>query len=89
MFTNHDERINFASPEYPNYPDFLDNSGVKSFQDFFQLVETKSDEREMEGTITIRHGKTFPYSTRKSSSVLEFLDFIFIEPLQLCLYKNV
>ncbi len=90
MFTNQNERINFASAKNtPNYPDFLDIQ-IKSFQDFFQL-ETKSDERGNEGLYNT-FMENFPITDTRNQFVLEFLDY-FIDPprysIQECIERGL
>ena len=90
MFTNHTERINFASAKNtPEYPDFLDIQ-IKSFQDFFQL-ETKSDERGNEGLYNT-FMENFPITDTRNQFVLEFLDY-FIDPprysIQECIERGL
>jgi len=58
------------------YPDFLDIQ-IKSFQDFFQL-ETKSDERNIEGLFNT-FKENFPITDTRNQFVLEFLDY-FVDP---------
>ena len=90
MFTQHTERINFASAKNtPEYPDFLDIQ-IKSFQDFFQL-ETKSDERGVEGLYNTFQ-ENFPITDTRNQFVLEFLDY-FIDPprysIQECIERGL
>ena len=90
MFTQHTERINFASAKNtPDYPDFLDIQ-IKSFQDFFQL-ETKSDERGDEGLYNTFQ-ENFPITDTRNQFVLEFLDY-FIDPprysIQECIERGL
>jgi len=90
MFTNHTERINFASARNtPAYPDFLDIQ-IKSFQDFFQL-ETKSDQRSDEGLYNT-FMENFPITDTRNQFVLEFLDY-FIDPprysIQECIERGL
>ena len=90
MFTNHTERINFASAKNtPQYPDFLDIQ-IKSFQDFFQL-ETKSDQRGDEGLYNT-FMENFPITDTRNQFVLEFLDY-FIDPprysIQECIERGL
>ncbi len=90
MFTNHTERINFASAKNtPDYPDFLDIQ-IKSFQDFFQL-ETKSDQRGTEGLYNT-FMENFPITDTRNQFVLEFLDY-FIDPprysIQECIERGL
>ncbi len=90
MFTQHTERINFASAKNtPAYPDFLDIQ-IKSFQDFFQL-ETKSDERGVEGLYNTFQ-ENFPITDTRNQFVLEFLDY-FIDPprysIQECIERGL
>ncbi len=90
MFTNHTERINFASAKKtPAYPDFLDIQ-IKSFQDFFQL-ETKSEQRGDEGLYNT-FMENFPITDTRNQFVLEFLDY-FIDPprysIQECIERGL
>src|SRR5210317_1691700 len=83
-------RVNFAAAkDSPNYPDFLDIQ-IKSFQDFFQL-ETKSDERNVEGLFNT-FKENFPISDSRNQFVLEFLDY-FVDPprysIQECIERGL
>ncbi|MDA8643667.1 DNA-directed RNA polymerase subunit beta [Flavobacteriaceae bacterium] len=84
------QRTNFAGAKHtPNYPDFLDIQ-IKSFQDFFQL-ETKSDERNVEGLFNT-FKENFPISDTRNQFVLEFLDY-FVDPprysIQECIERGL
>ena len=77
MLKKQNQRVNFAvSKHSPSYPDFLDIQ-IKSFQDFFQL-ETKSDERNVEGLYNT-FKENFPITDTRNQFVLEFLDY-FVDP---------
>ncbi|MEO2148100.1 MAG: DNA-directed RNA polymerase subunit beta, partial [Flavobacteriaceae bacterium] len=77
MSKKQNQRVNFAvSKHSPEYPDFLDIQ-IKSFQDFFQL-ETKSDERNVEGLYNT-FKENFPITDTRNQFVLEFLDY-FVDP---------
>jgi len=77
MLKQQNQRINFAGAKHsPEYPDFLDIQ-IKSFQDFFQL-ETKSDERNVEGLFNT-FKENFPITDTRNQFVLEFLDY-FVDP---------
>ena len=77
MSKKQNQRINFAGAKNsPEYPDFLDIQ-IKSFQDFFQL-ETKSDERNIEGLYNT-FKENFPITDTRNQFVLEFLDY-FVDP---------
>ncbi len=90
MPSSKSQRINFAGAKTsPNYPDFLDIQ-IKSFQDFFQL-ETKSDERNVEGLFNT-FKENFPISDTRNQFVLEFLDY-FVDPprytIQECIERGL
>src|SRR6056300_1393308 len=90
MPSKHSQRTNFAGAKHtPNYPDFLDIQ-IKSFQDFFQL-ETKSDERNVEGLFNT-FKENFPISDTRNQFVLEFLDY-FVDPprysIQECIERGL
>ena len=90
MFTNQNERLNFASAKNtPEYPDFLDIQ-IKSFQDFFQL-ETKPEERGNEGLYNT-FMENFPITDSRNQFVLEFLDY-FVDPprytIQECIERGL
>jgi len=83
-------RTNFAGAQNtPQYPDFLDIQ-IKSFQDFFQL-ETKSDERAVEGLFNT-FKENFPITDTRNQFVLEFLDY-FVDPprysIQECIERGL
>ena len=90
MPSKQSQRTNFAGAQHtPNYPDFLDIQ-IKSFQDFFQL-ETKSDERNVEGLFNTFQ-ENFPISDTRNQFVLEFLDY-FVDPprysIQECIERGL
>ena len=90
MPSKQSQRTNFAGAQHtPNYPDFLDIQ-IKSFQDFFQL-ETKSDERNVEGLFNT-FKENFPISDTRNQFVLEFLDY-FVDPprysIQECIERGL
>ena len=90
MTSKQSQRTNFAGAQHtPNYPDFLDIQ-IKSFQDFFQL-ETKSDERNVEGLFNTFQ-ENFPISDTRNQFVLEFLDY-FVDPprysIQECIERGL
>ena len=90
MPSKQSQRTNFAGAKHtPNYPDFLDIQ-IKSFQDFFQL-ETKSDERNVEGLFNT-FKENFPISDTRNQFVLEFLDY-FVDPprysIQECIERGL
>ncbi len=90
MHNKQSQRINFSVTEHsPVYPDFLDIQ-IKSFQDFFQL-ETKSDERNVEGLFNT-FKENFPISDTRNQFVLEFLDY-FVDPprysIQECIERGL
>jgi len=90
MPSKQSQRTNFAGAQHtPNYPDFLDIQ-IKSFQDFFQL-ETKSDERNVEGLFNTFQ-ENFPISDSRNQFVLEFLDY-FVDPprysIQECIERGL
>ena len=90
MPSSKSQRINFSGAQHtPNYPDFLDIQ-IKSFQDFFQL-ETKSDERNVEGLFNT-FKENFPISDTRNQFVLEFLDY-FVDPprysIQECIERGL
>ncbi|OUW35005.1 MAG: DNA-directed RNA polymerase subunit beta [Flavobacteriaceae bacterium TMED179] len=90
MHNKQSQRINFAVTKHsPTYPDFLDIQ-IKSFQDFFQL-ETKSDERNVEGLFNT-FKENFPISDTRNQFVLEFLDY-FVDPprysIQECIERGL
>jgi DNA-directed RNA polymerase subunit beta len=90
MPSKQSQRTNFAVAQHtPNYPDFLDIQ-IKSFQDFFQL-ETKSDERNVEGLFNTFQ-ENFPISDTRNQFVLEFLDY-FVDPprysIQECIERGL
>ena len=90
MPSKQSQRTNFAGAQHtPNYPDFLDIQ-TKSFQDFFQL-ETKSDERNVEGLFNTFQ-ENFPISDTRNQFVLEFLDY-FVDPprysIQECIERGL
>ncbi len=90
MPSSKSQRINFAGAKTsPNYPDFLDIQ-IKSFQDFFQL-ETKSDERNVEGLFNT-FKENFPISDTRNQFLLEFLDY-FVDPprytIQECIERGL
>jgi DNA-directed RNA polymerase subunit beta len=83
-------RVNFAAAkDSPNYPDFLDIQ-IKSFQDFFQL-ETKSDERNVEGLFNT-FKENFPITDTRNQFVIEFIDY-FVDPprysIQECIERGL
>ncbi len=90
MPSSKSQRINFAGAKTsPNYPDFLDIQ-IKSFQDFFQL-ETKSDERNVEGLFNT-FKENFPISDTRNQFVLEFLDYFVAPPrytIQECIERGL
>ncbi len=69
-------RIQFASTQQPEYPDFLEIQ-LKSFQDFFQL-ETTPENRKNEGLFKV-FAENFPISDARNQFVLEFIDY-FVDP---------
>ena len=90
MPSKQSQRTDFAGAQHtPNYPDFLDIQ-IKSFQDFFQL-ETKSDERNVEGLFNTFQ-ENFPISDTRNQFVLEFLDY-FVDPprysIQECIERGL
>ena len=90
MPSKQSQRTNFAGAKHtPNYPDFLDIQ-IKSFQDFFQL-ETKSDERNVEGLFNT-FKENFPISDTRNQFILEFLDY-FVDPprysIQECIERGL
>jgi len=90
MPSKQSQRTNFAGAKHtPNYPDFLDIQ-IKSFQDFFQL-ETKSDERNVEGLFNT-FKENFPISDTRNQFALEFLDY-FVDPprysIQECIERGL
>ena len=69
-------RIQFASTQQPENPDFLEIQ-LKSFQDFFQL-ETTPENRKNEGLFKV-FAENFPISDARNQFVLEFIDY-FVDP---------